>query len=322
MKIFKIVGIVLVILIVLGLGVYAWASSVASRKLSRIRPTHAVDFPIPFPLDEEVIRRDRLTPEAAESLALSKALERGKHLVQSRYGCVGCHGENFGGGVMIDDPAMGRILGPNLTPGKGSATAGFRAANWDRIVRHAVKPDGKPALMPSQDFQRMSDQELSDIIVFIRSQPPIDRQVPEPALGPVGKLLVATGKFTLFADLIEADDAPHPKTPPEAAPTVAFGRHVAATCMGCHRPDLGGGPIIGGDPSWPPAANLTPGPGGLGGWTFAQFTTALREGKRPDGTALRPPMSELAPFARKMTEVELQALWNYLRSIPAVAARD
>ena len=309
MKILKVFGFVLVALLVAVLAVYAWASYAAGRKLARIYTTHTADFPIPYPAGGQ---------DSAQGA--TAALERGKHLVEARYGCAECHGQDFAGGVMVDDPAIGRILGPNLTQGKGGVTTGFRAADWDRIVRHGIKPDGRPALMPSEDFREMSDQELSDIIVFIRSQPPVDREVPSPALGPLGKVLLATGKFTLSADAVGSERA-HAATPPEAAPTVHFGRHIAATCMGCHRADLGGGPIVGGDPSWPPAANLTPGPEGIGRWTFAQFRTALREGKRPDGTALRPPMSAMVPYARKMKDVELEALWAYLRSLPPVASR-
>jgi hypothetical protein len=47
----------------------------------------------------------------------------------------------------------------------------------------------------------------------------------------------------------------------------------------------------------------------------------MREGRRPDGAALRLPMTLVLPFAQKMTEVELEALWTYLRSLPPVAAR-
>jgi hypothetical protein len=176
--------------------------------------------------------------------------------------------------------------------------------------------------MPSQDYREMSDQELSDIVVFIQSRPGADKQVPPPALGPVGKVLVATGKFTLSADVIGLHDKPHPAAPPAAEVTVDFGRHMAGACMGCHRSDLGGGTVVGGDPAWPPAANLTPRPDGLGAWTFLQFVRAMREGKRPDGTVLRPPMSELTAYTRKMTDVELRALWSYLRSVPAVADRE
>ena len=309
-KVLKIAGVVLAVVILAGLGVYAWASYAASRKLSRTYPAHTVDFPIPFPSTGQ-----------ERQAARTEALERGRHLIESRYGCGECHGSNFGGGVMIDNPAIGQILGPNLTAGNWSVRRGYRAADWDRIVRHGLKRDGRPALMPSQDFRQMSDQELSDIVVFLQSQPPVERQVPPPKLGPVGKVLLATGKFTLSADLIGSHDRAHAERPPEARLTVEFGRHVAATCTGCHGEDLSGGPIVGGDPSWPPAANLTPGPAGLGKWTFIQFTTSMREGKRPDGTTLRQPMTSITAYAQRMTQTELQALWSYLRSVPAVPAR-
>ncbi len=321
MKALKIAGMVFAVLIVAALGLYAWAAAASSRKLARRYEVHTVDFPIPFPLSAQEVASGRLTTDSANELARNRALERGRHLIEARYACSECHGSGFGGGVMIDDPAIGRILGPNLTAGTGSRTAGFRPADWDRIVRHGVKPGGVPGLMPSVDFRSMSDQELSDIVLYIRSQPPVNHLVPSSTLGPVGKMLVATGKFTLSADLIGSHPVPHALTPPEAAPTIEFGKHVATTCSGCHRDDLGGGPIVGGDPSWPPAANLTPGSGGIGGWTFAQFTTAMHEGKRPDGTSLRAPMSGVVQYARNLTDVEMQALWSYLRSLPAVAAR-
>jgi mono/diheme cytochrome c family protein len=301
MKVLRIIGIVIAILILTAAGVYAWASYAAGRKLSRIYATHTVDFPIG---------------------SGEQAIERGRHLIESRYGCAGCHGSDFGGGVMIDNPAIGTLLGPNLTAGKGSVTRDYAASDWDRIVRHGIKRDGTPALMPSQDFRQMSDQELSDIVAVIRSRPAVDKQVAPPALGPVGKVLVATGKFTLSAEVIGSHDAPHAGSPPAAGVTAEFGRHMAGACMGCHRSDLGGGTIVGGDPAWPAAANLTPGPDGLGSWTFPQFARAMREGKRPDGTALRPPMSEVTAYTGKMTDVELEALWTYLRSLPPVADRE
>jgi hypothetical protein len=126
----------------------------------------------------------------------------------------------------------------------------------------------------------------------------------------------------LSADAIAAQgNAPHAVSPPQSAPTVEFGRHLAATCTGRHGQDLAGGPIVGGDPSWPPAANLTPHPEGLARWTSAQFARAIREGKRPDGTALLSPMSGVVPYAAKMSSAEVEALWMYLLSLPAVPSR-
>jgi mono/diheme cytochrome c family protein len=322
-RVIKFVVLVLVALIVLGLGGYAWASFAASRKLSRAYTVHTVDFPIPFPLPDEEVRRLQLSPGSARLLARDQALQRARHLVESRYACTACHGRDLAGGVMVDDPAIGRLLGPNLTSGTGSRTEGFRPADWDRIVRHGILRNGRPSLMPSVDFQRMSDQELSDIALLVQSRAPVDKDVPRVSLGPVGKMLLATGKLVLSADAIAANaDAPHAVNPPAASATVEFGRHLAATCMGCHGQDLAGGPIVGGDPAWPPAANLTPDPAGLGRWTSAQFAHAIREGKRPDGAALRVPMSEVVPYAARMSDVEVEALWLYLQSLPAVSSRQ
>ncbi|HKT59841.1 MAG TPA: cytochrome c [Gemmatimonadales bacterium] len=321
-KALRIVGIVVLVVIVAALGFYFWASATASRKLARIYQVHTVEFPIPFPLAPEEVVRRKLTPGEADSVAREEALARGRHLLTSRYPCTGCHGSRLGGGTMIDAPPIGRILGPNLTGGRGGRTAGFRAADFDRIVRHGVKPGGFPALMPSVDFHRMSDQELSDIIVYLRAQPPVDSVVPPPALGPLGKILVATGKVRFSADRIAADAAPHEVMPPPTAPSVEFGRHLATTCTGCHGENLAGGPIGGGDPSWPPAANLTPDASALGSWTFEQFAAALREGKRPDGRPLAEPMSGVSSYTRNMTDVELEALWKFLRSVLAVPSRN
>ena len=322
MKVLRILGIAVAGLILAGVGLYALASYATSRKLSKGYATHTVDFPIPFPMSNEEVRTDRLTAKSADQKVAAEAIERGRHLVASRYACGECHASDFGGGIMVDNLAIGRILGPNLTAGEGSVTVGYKAADWDRIVRHGVKRNGTAALMPSQDFQQMTDQELSDIVVFLRSQLAVDRQVAPSKLGPVGKVLIAVGKLPLSADLIGSHDRPHAASPPKVEATVEFGRHIAGTCIGCHRNDLGGGPIVGGDPSWPPAANLTPGPEGLGEWTFTQFARAMREAKRPDGTTLRRPMTNVSSFARTMTETELQALWSYLRSVPAVANRE
>ncbi len=67
------------------------------------------------------------------------SIEEGRRLTAIR-GCADCHGEDFGGNVMIDDPMIGRFYAANLTKGEGSATADFTAEDWDRAIRHAVDP--------------------------------------------------------------------------------------------------------------------------------------------------------------------------------------
>lgn len=314
----KVVGILLLVLLVVAVGVYVWASMATSRAAARTFDTHVVDFPIPYPIDAAEAATLGLTGDALVAEARTRALARGEHLLSARYACRVCHGENFGGGVMVDDPMLGRFLGPNLTLGKGSRTATFTPRDWDRIVRHGVKSDGHPAVMPSEDFVNMSDQELSDIVTVIRAQPPVDNEVPPSSFGPIGKILGATGQLRFAADTLAHHNA-HLATPPAETASAEFGRHLAAVCTGCHGPDLSGGPIVGGDPAWPPARNLTPAATGLKGWTYEQFVTALVDAKRPDGTAVQAPMGTLVPpIAKNMREVERQALWTYLQSVPAV----
>lgn len=322
------VGALVGVIVLAAGGGYVWASSSAASKMAATYDVHRVDFPIPFPLtDAEVdsLRRERAAAGIAgdplaglnlDSIATERAVARGRHLTNATYGCLECHGADFSGGVMVDDPAIGRLLGPNLTTGNGSRTLDYTAADWDRIVRHGVKPNGSGSPMPSKDFFAMSDRELSDIVAYIRSFPPVDNEVPPISLGPVGKMLVATGQFELSADVHPTNhDITHAPEPPPALPNAEFGAHLAQTCIGCHSATFSGGKIIGGPPDWPPAANLTP--AGLVDWTYEDFHRAMTEGRSKDGRPLLEPMASMPKFAKNMTEVELQALWAYISTLPA-----
>jgi mono/diheme cytochrome c family protein len=313
----KILASVLLLLVVAAWVFYAWASFRTVSLMSRTIETHVADFPIPFPLTEAEIA-ELPAPDSAASVALARAIERGGHLIASRYVCTECHGANLGGGVMIDDPAIGTLLGPNITGGFGSRVWEFDASDWDRAVRHGVAPSGLPLAMPAEDFQLMSDQELSDIVAYIKSLPPVENEVARPMLGPLGKVLVALGQIRFAADVIPSHTTPHAVLPPVSEATVEFGRHLSGVCSGCHRADFSGGSIPGGDPSWPAARNLTPHESALGPWSYEDFARALREGKRPDGSELRPPMAAIIGFTRNMSDTEVQAIWTYLRTVPGV----
>lgn len=328
-------------------GGYVWVSSASASMLSRDIATHQVDFPVPFPLeaveieqitaalrlqasaqasalpqgesdgaDEAVIEAPEIELPDFDAIALQQAIERGSYLVRARYACVECHGEDFGGGVMVEDPLLGDFYGPNLTSGQGGVTASYSVADWDRIIRHGVKANGKPAVMPSIDFFSMSDQELSDVIAFARSRPPVDRTMPQVLLRPFGQMLVATQGFPLSSDRHSDHLAEHLVSPPNPADTLAFGSHVAQPCAGCHRPGFEGGPILGAPPDWLPAGNLTPHIDGLQGWTYEDFSRTLREGVRPDGSKVGPPMDGVPVLARHMDETDLQAMYAFLSSLP------
>ena len=67
------------------------------------------------------------------------------------------------------------------------------------------------------------------------------------------------------------------------------------------------------------AANLTPDGTGIGNWSLNQFKKAMREGKfkgMENGRMLLPPMPW--PNFKAMNNEDLEAIWAYLNSIPAV----
>jgi mono/diheme cytochrome c family protein len=301
-KTFKRVGIALGAFGIVALSLFGVASAKARARLSQKFETHRIALAL---------------PDASDAAAVA----RGKHLVEARYGCNACHGGDLAGGVMIDDPAIGSVLGPNLTSGKGSRTAGYSMADWDRIVRHGVKPDGSAAVMPSQDFFKMSDAELSDIVAYVRARPAVDADVPSPSFGPVGKVLVALGKFAISAE-VQARGGTHASRPPETADTREFGEHLAAPCMTCHRSNLAGGPIPFGPPDWPPAANLTSHAMGLSDYSYEDFERAITEGVRNDGLPLREPMAAVVAATKAMLPTERRAIWTYLRSVAPRATNE
>jgi cytochrome c5 len=98
--------------------------------------------------------------------------------------------------------------------------------------------------------------------------------------------------------------------------TVEHGAYVAQLCKGCHGETYSGGPIPGGPPHWPPAANLTPGEGtAMKRYdTLAKFAAMLRTGKRPDGSDVDRAM----PFEtlRALNETDVEALYAYLGTLP------
>ncbi len=242
------------------------------------------------------------------------ALARGGHLA-TVWGCRSCHGDDFGGAAVIDDLAMGRVFGPNLTAGRGGLGAGLTTADWVRAVRQGVGPDGRALrIMPSKDYAGMSDADLGSLIAYIRSLPPVDRKPPPVALGPVSRLLLVTGKLKLSADVIDHSRPAVPTSPVEA-PTPAYGAYLASTCTGCHNPHFSGGRIAEGPPSWPPAANLTQGPGSaVKGWTEQDFIRTLRTMRVPDGRPVNPVMPSV--FGQ-MNDTELRAIWAYIQTLPA-----
>lgn len=293
MRVLKILGLIVgavVVVIVLAAGGVYWKGGSEATKVVAL-PSH------PF-----------TAPTDAASIA------RGEHFVLAIGKCGECHGADYAGLPVIEDSAMGLVYAANITRGQGGLAADFTDADWERAIRHGLAKDGRRLMiMPSQEFQHISDEDLGAVIAYMKSVAPVDKARRPHELRFLARALTVAGVLPLFPSEIVAHREESVATVPVDT-TVAYGKYLAEIgCAGCHGETFGGGPIPGGPPDWPPPANLTT--GGIGHYTYDGFANALRTGKRPDGSAINPFMPIRATSL--MTDTEIRATWNYLRSIPA-----
>jgi cytochrome c553 len=244
-------------------------------------------------------------------------IARGEHLVTAVTKCTDCHTADLGGKIFIEPGPMGTVSASNLTAGKGGVLASYTDAQLETAIRHGVRKNGRGLLiMPSDEYQYLSDADVSAIIAYLRSVPPVDRELPSTKVGPVGRGLVTFGVPLIPAARIDHKTPPASRASvPPVGPTVEYGRYLVSVggCRGCHGPNLVGAPGHG--PEDPDAPNITPA-GVISKWSEADFTRAIRTGTRPDGTKI----NEAMPWKSmsRHTAEELHAIWLYLRTVPPV----
>ncbi|WP_238136714.1 c-type cytochrome [Variovorax sp. JS1663] len=77
---------------------------------------------------------------------------------------------------MFHDDGKGmRIAGPNIGPGPGNVVASYKPEDWVRAIRHGVAPGGRPLMvMPSEDYNRLTDEDLAALVGYIRHLAPTE----------------------------------------------------------------------------------------------------------------------------------------------------
>ncbi|WP_134679308.1 c-type cytochrome [Paracoccus ravus] len=262
----------------------------------------------------------------APSMALAApSLERGAYLVQGPAGCGNCH-TPFGpngfdmtrdlSGRLVEDGPAGKMIAPNITP--ASRIKDWSDADLARAIREGLRPDGSliGPPMPFTMYRGLGDEDLASIVMYLRSVPAVEGD---------------PGKSEYLIPLPPAYGPPVASvTPPPAGVTVEYGAYLAGPvshCMECHTPMGPQGPMVdtrlgaGGFEFHGPwgvsvAANLTNGADGLAEYSDAEIKAMIIEAKRPDGSAMMPPMPY--PYLAKMTPEDLDAILLYLRSLPAL----
>ena len=242
------------------------------------------------------------------------SIARGEHLVQAVAHCGFCHGTDLSGDYMINNPGKeGIVVAPNLTSGEGGIGASFRDEDWVRALYHGVNDEGRSVIiMPSLFFHVMSEEDLTSVIAYMKTVPPVDNVLPETKPGPLFYALIGAGPLAeeMSGRVIDLD-TPFGTAPAEGE-TPEYGEYLVTIgqCRACHGAELAGGQVTRSAPIGP---NLTPG-GEMGLWDEETFFSVIRTGTHPSGRELDSYMPW--QFFSNMTDSELRAIRAYLLSLP------
>ncbi|RMG72959.1 MAG: cytochrome c [Bacteroidetes bacterium] len=255
----------------------------------------------------------------------SASVQAGKRLVQMN--CAGCHLDPESGtlaGRWFGQNPLGEAHTANITRDAATGIAAYTDAELYRLLRTGVKRNHELALPFMPKLVSMSDEEVEDIIAFLRSDDPLLQPVEAERpieLSLLGKALV---KFAWKPQPYQAA-----RVKPPRGNAVAYGEYLVNSqllCFACHSathevnlaaPPQTQGYLAGGTEFVEPGQEPVVSPSlrmpadGLGSWTEAQFITAMKEGVRPDGTSFLMPMEAYD----ELDTIEIRAIWAYLGSL-------
>lgn len=278
----------------------------------------------PLPRYEVKAPNLTITPDSAR-------IAEGRRIVLTD--CAHCHRGPDGkisGDLWANDDLFGKLYSANLTQHPDAGIGRYSDAELAFTLRTGIKRDGHFA-GPFMHFPLLSDEDLASIIAFLRSDAPevqpSERRKPKPELAFLGKMWLKL--------LVKPLSYPQqPIVAPSPSDKVAYGRYLVTgkwECYQCHSAGFesndpfhpenskgyfgGGNPITDKENKPVLSANITPDrETGIGSWTEAQFSEAVRFGKRPDGKAL----SHMMPPFAMLSDAEVSAIWAYLQTVPAI----
>src|SRR5262249_34443686 len=131
--------------------------------------------------------------------------------------------------ALLDDPALGRIVAPNLT----RLVPAYTDAELVRLIRHGIKRDGTGVfIMPASNLSNISDEDMAAIIAWLRSLKPLPDAVAGTSWGPIGRIGLALGKIPFEADDVAPDFKPVTARPAD------IGEYMwKVDCSHCHNLD-------------------------------------------------------------------------------------
>ncbi len=266
---------------------------------------------------------------------------KGEYLANHVCVCIDCHSKRdqtlfsappiagtIGmGGELFDQKYgfPGAYYAKNITP---EGISRYTDGELLRAITTGVDKDGK-ALFPVMMYHyygQMDQEDIKDIIAYIRTLKPIKNEVP---------LSVSDFPMNFIINMIP--EKAHFTKCPANSDTLAYGRYLtnAAGCMECHtQVDKGrliAGTEFGGGRAFPfpdgsvaNSANITPDKEtGIGGWSEEQFLKMFRV--RNDSAALATHLkpsetNTIMPWVMYggMSDEDLSAIFKFLQSVKPI----
>lgn len=267
------------------------------------------------------------------------SIEHGAYLANHVAVCMDCHSRRdwsrFSGPLAAGPLGIGgEYFGPEMGfPGKFYAAnlTPAHLGNWTdgeifRAITTGVSKDGHALfpVMPYQHYAKMDQEDVLDIIAYIRTLPAAKSEIPP-----------ADADFPMNFILNTIPDEAHLSRKPDVNDQIAYGAYLVnvASCGECHTPVNKGEPIAGkelagGREFLLPggalySANLTPDKmSGIGNWTEADFLNRFRTYADPD--VMKPvaqtDFNTIMPWSMyaNMEDRDLKAIYAYLHSLQPI----
>ncbi len=293
------------------------------------------------------LKKPAMRPPSTETVERTpERLARGKYLVHHVAECVGCHSdrivERYGmpltpgregvGGFQFDEKIgfPGVVRAQNITSDKETGIGSWTDGEVLRAFREGIDRTGRPLfpMMPYPYYRSMSDEDARSVVVYLRTLPPVKNAVP------LGTLKFPVNLMVKFA--------PKPvegtvTAPDDARDHLGYGKYLVtlAGCRECHTPhddkgqllpgkDFSGGWEMRGPWGRNFTANITPHPSTyMGKATREEFIGRFKAFASLDGEnapVAQPGRNTVMPWLAYagMTEQDLGAIYDYLKTVPAI----
>lgn len=284
-------------------------------------------------------------PVDAAFSAAAGDVDRGRYLGEHVANCLMCHSQrdwdllgapNTDGVLGVGSNATARVeafpegtvlWSRNITSDPETGLGAWTDGEIARAITAGLSRDGTPLFlnMPYDQFGQLSNDDLVDLVAWVRTLPPVRHEIPERVLPLPLNLVVRT--MPMAPSAISST----PTSGPERGAYLAN----VASCVWCHSPVdanqvvVPGEEMSGGHEWVMPnggtvrSANLTPHASGLGGWSEAAFVARFTglDVEAMHATRIEPGgFTTLMPWGSfsGLEEDDLRAIWAWLRTVPPV----